>query len=73
MCEMLTAVDNSSKCHMVLTEETGKAPMIPGHQTESSEGFYFCGDQNVMITRSLGRVFRSSIFLWGSETNRNML
>lgn len=26
MCEVLTAVGNSSKCHVVLTEEAGEAP-----------------------------------------------
>lgn len=32
MCEMLTAMGNSSECHMVLTEEAEEAPRVSGHQ-----------------------------------------
>lgn len=32
MCEMLTAVDNSSKGQMVFAKWAGEVPMQPGHQ-----------------------------------------
>lgn len=39
MCEMLTAVDNSSMCQMVFAEEAGEVPVQPGYQAELSGVF----------------------------------
>lgn len=52
MCEMLTAVGNSSKCHMVLREEAGEASRISGHQAERSGAFALVkseGEQEFVI------------------------